>query len=208
MAHATQPTAEVVLGVTGSISAYQAADIVRRLREQGCAVTCVMTREAAQFITPLTLQAVSGRKVCTDLFSLEDPHVIHTELADHAQLLLIAPATANILAKLAHGFADDLLSCVALATKAPILIAPAMNVHMYEHPATQDNLRTLTKRGCRFVGPCKGSLACGYEAMGHVAPVDEIVTESLNILRSAPPRDPSLARSSLARSSKPLSRRR
>ena len=111
------PRHEVVLGVTGSIGAYKAADLVRRLREQGCGVTCVLTKEAVQFITPLTLQALSERKVYAELFSLEESAVIHTTLADQADLVLIAPATANIIGKLANGLADDLLTCVALAQR-------------------------------------------------------------------------------------------
>ena len=173
---------EIVLGVTGSIGAYKAADLVRRLREAACAVTCILTKEACQFITPLTLQALSERKVYTDLFSLEDPHVIQTRRADQASLVVIAPATANVIGKLANGFADDLLTCVALATKAPILIAPAMNVHMYQHPTVQQNLRRLRHLGYHVVGPEVGSLACGYEAIGHLADVEEIVRATLQLL--------------------------
>ena len=191
---------EVVLGVTGSISAYKAADVVRRLKERGCAVTCVLTKEAAEFITPLTLQVLSERRVAMELFGREESGVIHTELADRAELLLIAPATANVIGKLANGIADDLLTCIALATKAPVLIAPAMNVHMYEHPAVQQNLATLKRFGHRFVGPQAGSLACGYEAMGHVAEVDEIVEAALQILSGG--------RNPTAFASKPLTSRR
>lgn len=175
-------TTEIVLGVTGSIGAYKAADLVRRLKEQGCAVTVVMTKEACQFIAPLTLQALSERKVYTELFSLEEPAVLHTRLADQASLVLIAPATANVIAKLANGFADDLLTCVALATKAPILIAPAMNVHMYEHPTVQDNIRRLQKLGHHVVGPQVGRLVCGYDAIGHLAEVEAITQAALQLL--------------------------
>jgi len=176
------PGREIVLGVTGSIGAYKAADLVRRLREEGCGVTCVLTKEAAQFITPLTLQALSERKVYTDLFSLEDPAVVHTTLADRADLVLIAPATANLIGKLATGLADDLLTCLALATRAPILIAPAMNVHMYEHPAVQENLGRLKRLGHQFIGPEHGQLACGYDALGHLADVEHIVQHALRML--------------------------
>lgn len=193
---------EVVLGVTGSIGAYKAADLVRRLKEQGCAVTCVMTKEAAQFITPLTLQALSERKVYTELFDLEEPAVIHTQLADQANLVVIAPATANVIAKLAHGLADDLLTCVALAATAPVLIAPAMNVHMYEHPTVQDNITRLKVLGHQFVGPQVGKLACGYDAIGHLAEVDDIVKAALALLTS-PPR--AAARAALTRSQPPRS---
>ena len=176
---------EVVLGVTGSIGAYKAADLVRRLREQGCGVTCVLTKEATQFITPLTLQALSERKVYAELFSLEESAVIHTTLADQADLLLIAPATANVIGKLACGLADDLLTCIALATRARILLAPAMNVHMYEHPTVQENLARLARLGHQFIGPERGQLACGYDAVGHLADVEQIVRAALRLLRAS-----------------------
>lgn len=181
-------SAEIVLGVTGSIGAYKAADLVRRLREQGCSVTCVMTKEAREFITPLTLEVLSERPAYTDLFAGHEPHVVHTQLADQANLVLIAPATANVIGKLAHGIADDLLTCLVLATRAPRLVAPAMNVHMYNHPVVQENIRTLRRLGFRFVGPAVGSLACGYEAIGHLAEVDEIVKAALQL--AAPGRKP------------------
>ncbi len=187
----TLPT--IVLGVTGSIGAYKAADLVRRLEERGCDVHCVLTKEAVAFITPLTLQVLSGHRVHADLFSDEEHGVVHTQLADAARLLLIAPATANIIAKLAHGLADDLLTCVALATKAPVLLAPAMNVHMYEHPMTQANIRRLKALGHRFVGPESGALACGYDAMGHLVDVERIVQAALAMLprsRASSPRAP------------------
>ena len=166
---------EIVLGVTGSIGAYQAGDLVRYLRDAGYAVTCVMTQRATQFIAPLTLQALSERKVYTDLFDLHTPQIIHTMLADHAKLVLVAPATANILGKLANGLADDALSCILLATRAKILVAPAMNVHMWQHPFVQRNVTSLKRLGVRFVGPDVGKLACGYEAIGHLAEIEEIL---------------------------------
>ena len=174
---------EIVLGVTGSIGAYKAGDLVRRLREQGCVVTCVMTKEAREFVTPLMLQALSERKTYPELFSLEDPHILHTELADRASLVLIAPATANVIGKLANGLADDLLSCVVLATKAPVLLAPAMNVQMYHHPAVQENLKRLRRMGYHVVGPTVGGLACGYEAIGHLAEVEDIVRVAVQLAR-------------------------
>ena len=166
---------EIVLGITGSIGAYKAADVVRRLKERGYGVTCVMTKEATQFLSPLTLQALSERQVHVDLFDPHDLPVIHTKLADQASLVLVAPATANVIGKLANGLADDLLTCIVLATKAPVLVAPAMNVHMYQHPTVQGNVVRLKKLGCRFIGPAVGQLACGYEAIGQLAEVDEIV---------------------------------
>lgn len=173
---------EIVLGITGSIGAYKAADLVRRLKERGCEVTCVMTNEARHFITPLTFEALSERPVYTELFRREDPPLIHTTLADRATLVLVAPATANVLGKLSHGLADDLLSCLVLATTAPVLIAPAMNVHMYRHPTVQQNIARLKTFGHHFVGPDVGRLACGYEAVGHLADVDEIVRAALSLI--------------------------
>ncbi len=166
---------EIVLGVTGSIGAYKAGDLIRQLRDAGYAVTCVLTQRALQFIAPLTLQALSERKVYTDPFDLHATQIIHTTLADHARLVLVAPATANIIGKFANGLADDLLSCVLLATRGKLLFAPAMNVHMWQHPTVQRNVTTLKRLGVRFVGPDVGKLACGYEAIGHLAETDEIV---------------------------------
>ena len=166
---------ELVLGVTGSIGAYKAGDLVRHLKDVGYAVTCVLTQRATQFIAPLTLQVLSERKVYTDLFELGAPQIIHTTLADHAKLVLVAPATANIIGKLANGLADDLLSCLLLATRAKLLFAPAMNVQMWQHPTVQRNVTALKRLGVRFVGPDVGRLACGYEAIGHLAEPEEIV---------------------------------
>jgi len=166
---------EIVLGITGSIGAYKTGDVVRQLKDAGYLVTCVMTQRAAQFMTPLTLQALSERKVYMDMFDLDSPQIIHTTLADRARLVLVAPATANIVGKFANGLADDLLSCLLLATRAKILFAPAMNVHMWQHPTVQRNVTTLKRLGVRFVGPDVGKLACGYEAIGHLAEPDEIV---------------------------------
>ena len=202
-----------MLGITGSIAAYKAGDLVRRLREHGYAVECVLTKEAAQFITPLTLQALSGRRVHTDLFSLEDPHVLHTDLADHAKLLLIAPATANLIGKLAHGLADDLLTCLALATKAPVLLAPAMNVHMWQHATVRTNVTRLRTLGYHVVGPTHGALVCGYEALGHLAEVEEIVQAALKLLKQVPERGMAVSasrpvRRAPSRKSRSASRRR
>ncbi len=166
---------EIVLGITGSIGAYKAADVVRHLKEAGYAVTCVMTQRATKFLAPLTLQTLSERKVYTDLFDEHTPQILHTSLADHAKLVLIAPATANIIAKFANGIADDLVSCLLLATRAKVLIAPAMNVQMWQHPTVQRNVTALKRLGHRFVGPDVGKLACGYEAIGHLAETEDII---------------------------------
>lgn len=166
----------VVVALSGGIACYKAVDVVRLLVRAGATVRVVMTRSAQEFVTPLTLQTLSGQPVATDTFDLtQESEIGHIRLADTADAILIAPATANVLAKMAHGLADDLLSTVLLATRAPVLIAPAMNVHMWEHPATQENLARLVARGVRCVGPGVGSLACGYEGAGRLAEPAEIV---------------------------------
>ncbi len=175
---------KIILGVTGSIAAFKAADIVSRLTQQGCQVSVVMTKEAEKFITPLTMQMLSCGKVYCDMFEVQDVwDVEHVSLADSASLILIAPATANIIAKLASGLCDDLLTCTVAATKAPVLIAPAMNDAMYTHKITQANIERLQKVGYKFVGPVKGRLACGKVAVGHIADVDEIVRAVLRFLK-------------------------
>ncbi len=180
------PPQKVVLGVTGSIAAHRAADLASQLVKQKCDVRVVMTSEAQQFITPLPFKTLTRRPVVTSLYDEDEGwKPAHVELADAADLLLIAPATANILAKLALGLADDALSCIALALNpaAKILIAPAMNGKMWLHPATQANVATLKKRGVRFIGPAEGLLSCGYEGIGRLWPVDDIVKEALKLLR-------------------------
>ena len=172
----TVPAKTVVLGVTGSIAAYKAADIASKLTKLGRAVSVVMTAEAREFITPLTLQVLSKHPVISDLFNEKEGwQPGHIELADRADLLLIAPATAQIIAELAHGFSQGALAAIALATRAPILVAPAMNGKMWQHPATCENVERLRARGVQFVGPEAGLLACGYEGVGRLWPVDGIV---------------------------------
>ena len=166
----------VILGVTGSIAAYKAADIASQLTKLGHKVTCIMTRSAMEFITPLTLQTLSRQPVITDLFAEKDGwQPGHIQLADEADLLLIAPATANMISQLANGGAADALSAIALATRAPVLIAPALNGKMWLHPATKHNVATLKSWGHEFIEPAEGLLACGYEGVGRLAPVDTIV---------------------------------
>jgi phosphopantothenoylcysteine decarboxylase len=173
----------IILGVTGSIAAYKAADIASQLTKDGHRVTCVLTRGGAEFVTALTLQTLSRSPVITDLFAEKDGwQPGHIQLADEAELLLIAPASANVLAALAHGFANDALTAIALATRAPLLIAPAMNGKMWQHPATQENVATLQKRGAQFVQPAEGLLACGYEGVGRLAPVEEIIAAAVKLL--------------------------
>jgi phosphopantothenoylcysteine decarboxylase len=170
----------IILGVTASIAAYKAADIASKLTKQDRSVHVVMTAGATQFITPLTLQTLSRHPVTTSIFDEKSSwHPGHIELADSADLLLIAPATADIIARLAHGFADDALTAIALATAAPLLIAPAMNGKMWLHAATVANVELLRQRGAAFIGPEEGMLACGYEGIGRLWPVDEIVAKAL-----------------------------
>jgi phosphopantothenoylcysteine decarboxylase len=187
-AKATSPARPpvVVLGVTGSIAAYKAADVCSQLVKAGCAVRVVMTADAQKFITPLPFKTLSRHAVVTDLYDEEEGwQPTHIRLADEADLLLIAPATANCLAKLAHGLADDALSCIALALnpKAKLLLAPAMNGKMWSHPATQANVRTLTARGVKFIGPEAGMLSCGYEGLGRLWDVPGIVAAGLKLLK-------------------------
>src|SRR5215213_8876587 len=165
----------VVLGVTASIAAYKSAELASLLVKQGHEVFVVMTRDATEFISPLTLQTLSKNPVTTSFFDeRESWRPGHIELADRANLLLVAPATAHIIAELAHGLAGHPLAAIALATRAPILIAPAMNGKMWAHPAIQKNVATLKDRGVEFIGPDEGMLACGYEGAGRLWKVDDI----------------------------------
>ena len=168
----------IVLGISGSIAAYKAADLTSQLVKQGHTVHAVMTRSATEFITPLTLQTLTRHPV---LVSLEDEKNSwkpgHIELADKADLLLLAPASANLLGQLANGLAPDPLTSVylALPRSTPVLIAPAMNGKMWQHPATQRNVSQLKNDGCHFIDPAEGALACGYEGIGRLATVEDIL---------------------------------
>jgi phosphopantothenoylcysteine decarboxylase len=175
----------IVLGVTGSIAAYKAAELASQLTRQGCEVHVVMTADALRFITAVPLKTLSRHPVVTDLYDeVEGWQPTHIKLADEADLLLIAPATANTIAKLAQGLANDALSCVALAlnTRARILVAPAMNGKMWLHPATQQNVATLKARGVEFIGPEEGQLSCGYEGLGRLWPVEKVAERALELL--------------------------
>jgi phosphopantothenoylcysteine synthetase/decarboxylase len=168
---------KIILGVTGSIAAHKAADLASLLTRAKCDVRVVMTADAQHFITPLPFKTLTRNPVVTDLYDEDEGwKPTHIELADSADLLLIAPATANVIAKLAHGISDDALTCIALALNpgAKILIAPAMNGKMWLHPATQENVKTLKKRGVAFIGPDEGMLSCGYEGVGRLWPVEKI----------------------------------
>ncbi|MBQ4075463.1 MAG: bifunctional phosphopantothenoylcysteine decarboxylase/phosphopantothenate--cysteine ligase CoaBC [Clostridia bacterium] len=161
---------QVVLGVTGGIAAYKACELCSRLRKSGADVYVVMTKNACEFVSPLTFETLSNHPVATDTFKRPETwEVEHVALAKRADLFVIAPATANIMAKMAHGIADDMLSTTVLATRAPVLIAPAMNTGMWENAATQDNVKTLERRGMHFVGPEGGYLACGDTGAGRMS---------------------------------------
>ncbi|BFH67855.1 MAG: bifunctional phosphopantothenoylcysteine decarboxylase/phosphopantothenate--cysteine ligase CoaBC [Paenibacillus dendritiformis] len=166
----------ILLGVTGGIAAYKAAALCSKLKQEGAEVRVIMTASATQFISELTFQTLSRQPVYTDTFDERDPSVVsHIDLADHADLVLVAPATANVIAKMAHGLADDMLSTTLLATTAPVMVAPAMNVHMYAHPAVVHNMEILRSRGVRFIEPEEGLLACGYTGKGRLAEPEHIV---------------------------------
>jgi len=175
---------KIILGVTGSIAAFKAADIASQLSQQGCDVNVIMTEEAEHFITPLTMQMLSSNKVYRGMFEVADAWAVeHVSLADSADLILIAPATANVIAKLASGLCDDLLTCTVLASRAPVLLAPAMNDAMYQHKVTQANIERLKKLGYYFIGPVKGRLACGKVGLGRMSGVEDIVSASLRLVR-------------------------
>ncbi len=174
----------VVLGVTGCIGAYKACEVLRGLQKRDVDVHVVMTRNAAHFVSPMTFEALSRHPVFLDQFALgSEGDIRHVSLADAADLLLVAPATANCLAKFAHGIADDALSTLYTATKAPVLIAPAMNVNMFEHPAVALNMEILRRRGVRFVEPGAGYLACGWLGKGRLAEPDDVVAAALSVLQ-------------------------
>jgi phosphopantothenoylcysteine decarboxylase len=174
----------VILGVTGSIAAYKSADIVSRLTKKDCDIHVVMTKNGASFITPLTMQTLSRNRVFVDVLQEEDPkEVIHVNLPQKADLILVAPATANIIAKLACGIADDMLTSMVLAAHdIPLLIAPAMNTRMYENAVTQRNLGILKELGWVEIPPRVARLACGYEGKGALATVEDIVKYVTEVL--------------------------
>lgn len=184
----------ILLIVSGGIAAVKIPDLIRRLRERGASVRCILTKAGAQFVTPLTLSALSGEKVYSDLFSLTDEAEMgHIRLSREADVVLVAPATADMMAKMAHGIADDLATTALLATDKPVLIAPSMNVMMWTHPATQANLSTLQSRQIATVGPGAGDLACGEVGDGRMAEVPDIIA-ALGRVLAKNNRDGSLAR--------------
>lgn len=178
----------IILGITGGIAAYKAATLCSRLVGLGASVRVIMTEGATKFITPLTLQTISRHPVATDVFDERDASIVqHIDWADAADLIVVAPATANILSKMANGLADDMLSTTLLAVTAPVLVAPAMNVHMWEHPAVIDNVNKLASRGVTFVEPGTGQLACGYVGKGRLAEPDEIAEAVVAMLAGPKP---------------------
>ncbi|MCH8474292.1 MAG: phosphopantothenoylcysteine decarboxylase [Opitutales bacterium] len=185
MAQEQQPLSGkvLILGVSGSIAAYKAADLARLLMAEGADVHAVMTAGAEKFITPLTLKSLTRNQVSGNLWenhpSWQPPHI---ELADRADAMLVAPASANLLARIAHGLADDELTAMHLAFQNPLLLAPAMNGKMWHHPATQSNVSLLRDRGAHFIGPEEGMLACGYEGSGRLLAIEKIVAETIRLL--------------------------
>ena len=176
----------VVLGVCGSIASYRAVDLCSLLVKGGARVDVVMTADAQRFVTPLPFKTMSRQPVVTDLYDEEEGwRPAHVRLADEADILLVAPATANILAKLAHGLADDAISCLALALRPStgLLLAPAMNGKMWKNPATQANVATLQERGVELIGPAEGELACGYEGLGRLWDVEAIADRAFQLLK-------------------------
>ena len=173
----------IALGVTGCIAAYKSVEVLRGLQKRGAAVTVVMTRHATEFVGPLTFQAISGSPVITEMFApTDDPEIKHIQLAQSSDLLLVAPATANTLAKFANGIADDFLSTLYISSTCPVLVAPAMNVEMWAHPATQENVRRLRDRGVQFVDPEEGYLACKTVGAGRLAEPEAIVRRACEII--------------------------
>ena len=180
---------KIALGVTGGVAAYKSAELVRRLQQEKLDIQVVMTRAAQEFITPLTFAALTGNKVITEMFAREntapanvESAIEHIAIAQRIDLLLVAPATADVLAQFAHGIAGDFLTTLYLATKAPVVVAPAMNVNMWEHPATRENLATLRARGVHVVDPGEGYLACGMVGAGRLAATEAIVEKVCSVL--------------------------
>lgn len=180
---------KIALGVTGGVAAYKAAELVRRLQQEKLDVQVVMTRGAQEFVKPLTFAALTGQKVITEMFGADDASpanvesaIEHIAVAHRIDLLLVAPATADILGKFAHGIADDFLTTLYLATKAPVMVAPAMNVNMWEHAATQANVQALRARGVHLLNPDEGYLACGMTGAGRLAAVETIARRACELL--------------------------
>lgn len=175
---------EIVLGVTGSIAIYKSLDLIGLLKEKGFNITVIMTKEAQELITPLTFQVVSENAVYTEMFiPVKEFNLLHIRLAEKGDLVLICPATANIIGKVANGICDDLLTCTIFSTKVPVIFCPAMNENMYQNRIIQTNIQRLKSLGYEFVGPVKGRLACGKIGLGHLAPLSRIVEAVVSKLK-------------------------
>lgn len=175
---------EIILGVTGSVAVYKSLELISRLKAKDFNVTAVMTKEAQEFITPLSFQTLCENPVYTEMFVLPQEFALaHVSLADKADLILVCPATASIIGKLASGICDDLLTCTVVSSKAPVVICPAMNDNMYKNKIVQENIAKLKKHGYRFVGPIQGRLACGRLGIGHLAPLKDIIQSVLTELK-------------------------
>ena len=174
---------KILLIITGGIAAYKSLDVIRGLKEKNYDVTCVLTKSGSEFVTPLSLESLSGNKVYTDLFNLNDEHEMgHIQLSRSADLILVAPATANIISKIAYGISDDLASTILMATNKPVLVAPSMNVHMWINNATQRNINTLKLDGINLIGPDTGSMACGEYGEGRMSEPSEIIEHTINLI--------------------------
>lgn len=170
------PSKNILLIISGSVAAYKSLDLIRRLRERGCNVRCIVTKGGEQFVTPMSVAALSENPVYTDLWSLKDEAEMgHIRLSREADLVIVAPASADIIAKMAHGFADDLATATLLASNKPLFVAPAMNKEMWAHPATQRNIAQIKKDGVTIIEPESGALACGEIGAGRMAEVDSIL---------------------------------
>jgi phosphopantothenoylcysteine decarboxylase/phosphopantothenate--cysteine ligase len=175
---------EILIGVTGGISAYKACELIRLLQKKGYGVSAALTNNAAKFITPLTFRTLTSRKVAIDMFDEGiEWELEHIALADMADVIAVVPATANFIAKLASGICDDIISCTITATKAKVVIAPAMNDNMYKHPTVKGNLKKLKSFGYKIVEPIKGNLACGRVGVGHLAEVQTIAGQIEKLLK-------------------------
>ncbi len=176
---------KIVIGICGGIAAYKICELVRLFKKNNFNVQVALTKAACEFVAPLTLQTLSQNPIATNLFNPdEESRIGHVHLADSADAVLIAPATADMIAKAAHGLCDDIISTLLLATKAPVLMAPSMNVNMYQHPAVQQNLATLRARGVTIIDPTEGELACGWEGIGRLAELETIYSQVVAKLQS------------------------
>ncbi|NQT33184.1 MAG: hypothetical protein HQ594_05880 [Candidatus Omnitrophica bacterium] len=173
----------ILLGVTGSIASYKACDLVGMFRKKGFTVRCVMTRDAKWFVTPLALETLSGQTVYRDMFKLpEKRDTVHISLVEEADVILVAPATADIIGKVASGICDELLTCTICAADCPVIFAPAMNDKMYTNPIVQDKIEYLKGKGYHFIDPVEGHLACGRSGIGHIAPLEKIIDKTEKVL--------------------------